>query len=69
MSDTTADLVRHLATDLYIGGKSVQAAGGRRFDVVDPATGQRSTPPRKRPPPGPPLPRVSEPRSCGVLSS
>ncbi len=43
MSDTTADLVRDLATDLYIGGKAVQAAGGRRFDVVDPATGQTIT--------------------------
>ena len=43
MSDTTADLVRDLATDLYIGGKAVQAKGNRRFDVVDPATGQTIT--------------------------
>jgi succinate-semialdehyde dehydrogenase/glutarate-semialdehyde dehydrogenase len=30
-------------TDLYIGGKTVAAAGGRRFDVVDPATGATIT--------------------------
>jgi succinate-semialdehyde dehydrogenase/glutarate-semialdehyde dehydrogenase len=40
MSDTTAVPLGDLATDLYIGGKSVQAAGDRRFDVVDPATGR-----------------------------
>jgi succinate-semialdehyde dehydrogenase/glutarate-semialdehyde dehydrogenase len=40
MSDKTTDLLSDLATDLYIGGKSVQAAGDRRFDVLDPATGR-----------------------------
>ena len=40
MSDKTTDPLGDLATDLYIGGKSVQAAGDRRFDVVDPATGR-----------------------------
>ena len=38
MSDKTTDPLGDLATDLYIGGKSVQAAGDRRFEVVDPAT-------------------------------
>jgi succinate-semialdehyde dehydrogenase/glutarate-semialdehyde dehydrogenase len=40
MSDKTTDPLGDLATDLHIGGKSVQAAGDRRFDVVDPATGR-----------------------------
>ena len=40
MSDNTIGLFSDLATDLYIGGRAVQAAGGHRFDVVDPATGQ-----------------------------
>jgi len=40
MSDKTTDPLGDLATDLYIGGKAVQAAGDRRFDVVDPATGR-----------------------------
>ena len=39
MSTTNVDLVGDLLTDLYIGGKAVPAADGRRFDVVDPATG------------------------------
>ena len=43
MSDKTADLVSNLITDLYVGGKAVPAADGRRFDVVDPATGQPIT--------------------------
>jgi succinate-semialdehyde dehydrogenase / glutarate-semialdehyde dehydrogenase len=37
------ELLKTLATDLYIGGKTVQAAGGSRFDVVDPATGATIT--------------------------
>ncbi len=32
-------IVSGLLTDLYIGGKAVPAAGGGRFDVLDPATG------------------------------
>ena len=32
-------VVTGLLTDLYIGGKAVPAAGGGRFDVLDPATG------------------------------
>jgi succinate-semialdehyde dehydrogenase/glutarate-semialdehyde dehydrogenase len=32
-------VVSGLLTDLYIGGKAVPAAGGGRFDVLDPATG------------------------------
>jgi succinate-semialdehyde dehydrogenase / glutarate-semialdehyde dehydrogenase len=43
MSDNTAELVSNLLTDLYVGGKAVPAADGRRFDVVDPATGQAIT--------------------------
>ena len=43
MSDNTAELVSNLLTDLYVGGKAVPAADGRRFDVVDPATGQTIT--------------------------
>jgi succinate-semialdehyde dehydrogenase/glutarate-semialdehyde dehydrogenase len=39
MSDHTLEILRTLVTDLYIGGKPVPAAGGRRFDVVNPATG------------------------------
>jgi len=39
-NDENADLLQGLLTDLYIGGKAVHAADGRRFDVVDPATGQ-----------------------------
>ncbi|HEX5118045.1 MAG TPA: NAD-dependent succinate-semialdehyde dehydrogenase [Pseudonocardiaceae bacterium] len=35
----TAQLVAGLHTDLLIGGKSVPASDGRRFDVFDPATG------------------------------
>jgi succinate-semialdehyde dehydrogenase/glutarate-semialdehyde dehydrogenase len=35
----TDQLVSGLLTDLYIGGKAVPAAGGGRFDVLDPATG------------------------------
>ena len=31
-------LVSGLLTDLYIGGKAIPAAGGGRFDVLDPAT-------------------------------
>ena len=43
MSDHTEDLLHALVTDLYIGGAAVPAAGGRRFGVVDPATGQTIT--------------------------
>jgi len=43
MSDNSAELVSNLLTDLYVGGKAVPAADGRRFDVVDPATGQAIT--------------------------
>jgi succinate-semialdehyde dehydrogenase/glutarate-semialdehyde dehydrogenase len=32
-------VVSGLLTDLYLGGKAVPAAGGGRFDVLDPATG------------------------------
>ncbi|MDQ2812957.1 MAG: NAD-dependent succinate-semialdehyde dehydrogenase [Actinomycetota bacterium] len=32
-------IVSGLLTDLYIGGKAIPAAGGGRFDVLDPATG------------------------------
>jgi succinate-semialdehyde dehydrogenase / glutarate-semialdehyde dehydrogenase len=39
MSNTTADLIEGLLTDLYVAGKFVPAADGRRFDVIDPATG------------------------------
>jgi succinate-semialdehyde dehydrogenase / glutarate-semialdehyde dehydrogenase len=38
MTDTER-LVAGLRTDLLIGGKAVPAADGRRFDVLDPATG------------------------------
>ncbi|GII97078.1 NAD-dependent succinate-semialdehyde dehydrogenase [Sinosporangium siamense] len=31
---------RDLLTDLYLGGKAVPAAGGARFPVVDPSTGE-----------------------------
>jgi len=43
MSDNTTGPFGDLATDLYIGGKAVPATGGRRFDVVDPATGRTIT--------------------------
>jgi succinate-semialdehyde dehydrogenase / glutarate-semialdehyde dehydrogenase len=43
MSDTNAEPLNGLVTDLYVGGKAVPAADGRRFDVVDPATGQAIT--------------------------
>ncbi|UQX88465.1 NAD-dependent succinate-semialdehyde dehydrogenase [Jatrophihabitans telluris] len=33
-------LSTELSTDLFIGGKSVAASDGSRFDVIDPATGQ-----------------------------
>jgi succinate-semialdehyde dehydrogenase/glutarate-semialdehyde dehydrogenase len=39
MADNTSDVLADLPTDLYIGGKFVPAADGRRFDVLDPATG------------------------------
>jgi succinate-semialdehyde dehydrogenase / glutarate-semialdehyde dehydrogenase len=39
MSELTARFVADLHTDLFIGGKSIPAAAGDRFDVVDPATG------------------------------
>jgi len=39
MSAHTVELLKTLVTDLHIGGKPVPAAGGRRFDVVNPATG------------------------------
>ena len=40
MSEHTVDLLKDFVTDLYIGGAAVPATGGRRFDVLDPATGQ-----------------------------
>ena len=43
MSAHTLELLKTLVTDLYIGGKPVQAAGGSRFDVVNPATGATIT--------------------------
>jgi acyl-CoA reductase-like NAD-dependent aldehyde dehydrogenase len=42
-NDTPAGLLSDLVTDLHIGGKAVPAADGRRFDVVDPATGRTIT--------------------------
>jgi succinate-semialdehyde dehydrogenase / glutarate-semialdehyde dehydrogenase len=39
MSEPTARFFADLHTDLFIGGKSIPAAAGDRFDVVDPATG------------------------------
>jgi len=80
MSDNTTGLFGDLATDLYIGGTTVPAAGGRRFDVVDPATGQTITTVADASvedaiaaidaaEDGPPLPRASGPRSCGAPSS
>jgi succinate-semialdehyde dehydrogenase / glutarate-semialdehyde dehydrogenase len=39
MNDHTLEILKTLVTDLYIGGKPVPASGGRRFDVVNPATG------------------------------
>ena len=43
MNAQSTELLRTLVTDLYIGGKTVAAAGGSRFDVVDPATGATIT--------------------------
>jgi succinate-semialdehyde dehydrogenase/glutarate-semialdehyde dehydrogenase len=40
VSPHSEELLRTLVTDLYIGGKPVPAEGGRRFDVVNPATGE-----------------------------
>jgi succinate-semialdehyde dehydrogenase / glutarate-semialdehyde dehydrogenase len=40
MSDQATQILNDLQTDLYIGGKAVQATGNRRFDVVNPATGR-----------------------------
>lgn len=39
MSDSITALLKTLMTDLYIAGKPVPAAGGRRFEVLNPATG------------------------------
>ena len=39
MSETTTKLLLDTPTDLFVGGKWISAASGRRFDVVDPATG------------------------------
>ena len=39
MSEHIADLRKALVSDLYIGGTAVPAASGRRFEVLDPATG------------------------------
>ena len=39
MSERIADLRKALVSDLYIGGTAVPAASGRRFEVLDPATG------------------------------
>ena len=69
---------------LLIGGEWVEAAGGTRFDVTDPATGEivgsaanageadvalRSTPPLQRSTGGRPALRSSEGASCGQLPS
>jgi succinate-semialdehyde dehydrogenase/glutarate-semialdehyde dehydrogenase len=43
MNDHGIGLLKTLVTDLYIGGKAVPAAGGRRFDIVNPATGATIT--------------------------
>ena len=43
MSDHKSDFLDARVTDLYVGGKAVPAASGRRFDVVDPATGRTIT--------------------------
>lgn len=43
MSTHIPELLKTLATDLFIGGKPVLAAGDRRFDVVNPATGATIT--------------------------
>ncbi|WP_329081111.1 MULTISPECIES: NAD-dependent succinate-semialdehyde dehydrogenase [unclassified Streptosporangium] len=40
MADNTLTAGLHLLTELYLGGKAVQAADGARFPVVDPATGE-----------------------------
>jgi succinate-semialdehyde dehydrogenase / glutarate-semialdehyde dehydrogenase len=39
MAYKTSDILVDVPTDLYIGGKFSPAADGRRFDVLDPATG------------------------------
>jgi succinate-semialdehyde dehydrogenase/glutarate-semialdehyde dehydrogenase len=39
VSERIADLRKALVSDLYIGGTAVPAASGRRFEVLDPATG------------------------------
>ena len=39
MREHIADLRKALVSDLYIGGTAVPAASGRRFEVLDPATG------------------------------
>ena len=39
MSTANVDLVDGVNTDLYVGGKARPAGEGRRFDVLDPATG------------------------------
>jgi succinate-semialdehyde dehydrogenase/glutarate-semialdehyde dehydrogenase len=39
MHENTDPVTDRICTDLYVGGKSVPAADGRRFEVLDPATG------------------------------
>ena len=39
MAELTSPLVGDLLTDLYLGGKAVQASDGGRFPVLNPATG------------------------------
>jgi succinate-semialdehyde dehydrogenase/glutarate-semialdehyde dehydrogenase len=41
MSDFSLDQIPDLPLDLLIGGKAVPAGGGGRFEVIDPATGER----------------------------
>jgi succinate-semialdehyde dehydrogenase / glutarate-semialdehyde dehydrogenase len=40
MADFTLDKIADLPLDLLIGGRSVAASDGGRFDVIDPATGE-----------------------------
>ena len=39
MHENTDPVTDRIRTDLYVGGKSVPAADGHRFEVLDPATG------------------------------
>src|ERR1035437_8840133 len=40
MAENRSELPEDLPTDLYIGGKWVPAVDGRRFEVLNPATGE-----------------------------